>query len=68
MLVEFEQMYYGENYRKGFSKCRFNPNSRSNKLLMKDKKSKIEPTQACLRQRQKKIEPSQNVKLDDAIK
>lgn len=41
MLVEFEEMYYGENYRKGFSKYRSNLHSKSNiKLLLKDKKKK----------------------------
>lgn len=44
-------MYYGENYRKGFSKYRSNLHSKSNiKLLLKDKKKKNEPAvQACLR-------------------
>ena len=51
MLVEFEEMYYGENYRKGFSKYRSNLHSKSNiKLLLKDKKKRNEPAvQACLR-------------------
>jgi hypothetical protein len=47
MLIEFEKMYYGENYRKGASKYRFNGQSTN---IFKDKpKKKIEHVQACLR-------------------
>lgn len=58
MLVEFEEIYYGENYRKGMSKYRANNQHKSNKLLVKDKKGmegirdkrrKNEAVQACLR-------------------
>jgi hypothetical protein len=38
MLIEFEKMYYGENYRKGASKYRFTGNS--NNILLKDKEKK----------------------------
>jgi hypothetical protein len=40
MLIEFEQMYYGENYRKGFSKYKINIQSKSNHKILKDKKKK----------------------------
>lgn len=33
MLVEFEMMYYGDNYRKGISKYK-NGNTKSSKLLI----------------------------------
>lgn len=41
MLMEFEKVYYGDAYKKAGSKYKMNSNSRSNKLLMKEKKKKI---------------------------
>jgi hypothetical protein len=60
-------MYYGENYRKGFSKYRANNQHKSNKLLIKEKKKKNEAVQACLRPNDsKKLEI--NMKLDEPTK
>lgn len=62
-------MYYGENYRKGFSKYRSNLHSKSNiKLLLKDKKKKNEPAvQACLRPNEtKKVD--MNIRAEDYTK
>jgi len=53
-------VYYGDQYRKGLSKYRFDPknNTRSTKLLLqRDKSKKEEPIihlQACLRPKEKK--------------
>lgn len=58
MLVEFEMIYYGDRFKKADSKYQM-LNNRSQKLLLKDKKKKIEPVQpiqACLRQVEKKTE------------
>ena len=50
-------IYYGDLYNKGISKYKLNNNSKSNKLLfMSDKRKKIEPIQACLRQSERKPE------------
>jgi hypothetical protein len=64
MLVEFEKVYYGDSYKKSGSKYKMNSNSRSNKLLMKEKKRKIEPIQACLRAAEPK-KPEVMEKLED---
>lgn len=48
MLIEFEKVYYGDHYRKGNSKYQLN-NSKSYKILQKEKKKKVEHVQACLR-------------------
>ena len=42
MLVEFEKVYYGENYRRGNSKYRQGPQTKSTKLLLSREKPKKE--------------------------
>jgi hypothetical protein len=56
MLIEFERLYYGDNFRKGMSKYKGGKQSSNKLLLQKEKKKKIEPVQACLRQFDKKTE------------
>ena len=57
ILVEFQRIYYGDNYKKGMSKYKLGNSKSSNKLLMKkDKKKKEEFVQPCFKQFQKKTE------------
>jgi len=51
MLIEFEKVYYGDNYKKGFSK--YNIQNKSTKVVKNKKKG--ESIQACLKY--KNLEP-----------
>lgn len=64
-------MYYGENFRKGFSKYQVNTHNRSNKLLLlKDKrKGKAESpvVQACLKKVEVGSEGRKRLLLEDEL-
>ena len=51
IMVEFEKIYYGDNFKKGMSKYKLAPSKSSNKLLLKkEKRKKEDPIQPCFKQ------------------